>query len=312
MQCPKCGTELASGALCCPECGEAVPDEVVGNNSPTDLTYNGATYADSADYGTSDHAYAAAQPPVENATQSGAPLVLGIVGLVLGITLVFSPIGLALCIVGLAIGAKSKSTGPKALNIVGIVISSLAMVFMVAITAFSVYLVSNSDVLSTGSTYTAPAEGYPAESMTSIASPTDAACLDQYGNVTAYALANLTGKDLVTLLESNGYTYDADLEGWQKGDGKFGLYVISDTYTFLTKSQVEQLPLAYAKGSVDYCAWGTGYADMTGALEGLGNIVFKTTPTEDADNAFAFAEDGLGNQISFSLFYDDGETSLVI
>ena len=65
-------------------------------------------------------------------------------------------------------------------------------------------------------------------------------CLDEFGNPTAYAISELSGADLVRLLESQGFVYNEKETGYENADGTF-FGVIDEDFEGLTPSEIEAL-----------------------------------------------------------------------
>ena len=166
MICPHCGAEIPDDdALACPNCGGAMPttaekrwwvhtDEADEGEKAQGQPKKKVVVKRKAKPAEADDATAGeVEPDVEpvqinyqiNVTNrttapakqgSAAPLVLGIVGIVLGVTITFSPFGMACNIIGCVFSKSAASasvSGYKALNIVGIVINALAILLMLGI-----------------------------------------------------------------------------------------------------------------------------------------------------------------------------------
>lgn len=162
--------------------------------------------------------------------ESKAPLVLGIVGLVLSVIGLF-PVGLVLCIIGLVLGRKlspQNAKAPRILNIIGLIISGLLLVITLIIGGMVIAFLPQiiEEMEDAGYPTSASTSSLNSNSSSSSSSSNSSSSNKNYGDVslpssvlTVDQVMNGDGATLVNWLDSNGYTLvSSDDAAWISSD----------------------------------------------------------------------------------------------
>lgn len=126
---------------------------------------------------------------------------------------------------------------------------------------------SSSEQESEGSTEKASSEGTGAYDF-------EDACIDEHGNVTLYALTELKGWELATLLDQQGYVWNEDIRTWMRPDDGASYAALKESGEYT----IDDYNAANEKGG-GILAFGfsnvAGYKDAESALAGNAQCVVE-------------------------------------
>lgn len=108
-------------------------------------------------------------------------------------------------------------------------------------------------------------------------------CVDRRGDITVYALCELTGKELSVLLEQQDYVWSSRDQMWLKGDGSAAFAVCDAAGTFMGKDQIAALDTAPAEAGASYRLVTSGYSNPRKAFDGLAGKVMTCEDIEYTD-----------------------------
>ena len=108
-------------------------------------------------------------------------------------------------------------------------------------------------------------------------------CTDRHGDVTAYALSELKGWQLETLLLEQGYVWSAQDLTWIKGNGSAALLVRSSGASYLGDEQIAKLDHG-ALEAVAYRVVTSEYSNTKRAFDALAAKTLTTIDVEHADD----------------------------
>lgn len=107
-------------------------------------------------------------------------------------------------------------------------------------------------------------------------------CFDRHGDITAYAVLELRGAQLETVLEQQGYVWSERSQMWLKEDGSSALTVLDDTGDPLPKAAVAELGAGASEASVSYRLVTSGYSTPQRAFD---ELVGKVLACDDSQFA---------------------------
>lgn len=110
-------------------------------------------------------------------------------------------------------------------------------------------------------------------------------CTDRHGDVTAYAVAELTGEQLCLLLEQMEYVWSERSQLWVKMDGASALAVRDGKGEALTKDEIAALDVGAVEEAVSYRLITSGYSSAKKALDGLACKILATVDVEYLDDS---------------------------
>ena len=238
---------------------------------------------------------------VEKAPQ--AAFVLTIIGLALAI-LGFSVItiipGILCCIIGLALNAhyeneemiNPRKTPTLVIGVIGIIVSIVAAVFFVGFGMLSAQFIQEPDgggdrgaiVESKSSSSSA---GESASAKTSSSLRIDPKAFDDKGNVTLYALFELTGEALQEELEARGYKWIENAHAWMASGG--AAFEVQNNEGIMSRDDIDRLEEGAIFTSVAYAVTIVGYDTPAAALEGLSEAVVVEDTCADFEGGIVFA-----------------------
>ena len=105
-------------------------------------------------------------------------------------------------------------------------------------------------------------------------------CTDRHGDATAYAVAELTGADLQTLLRQQDYAWNARNLLWIKEDGSAAIAVLGPTGKPLAAEGIDELAQGAAEGAASYRITSSRYRTPKRAFDAL---VGRVMTCEDSD-----------------------------
>lgn len=108
-------------------------------------------------------------------------------------------------------------------------------------------------------------------------------CLDRHGDVTAYAVVELTGEQLGALLEQSNYEWSERSQLWVKMDGSSALVVYDVAGSPLSRDAIAKLQMGAIEQAVSYRLVSGGYSSAKRALDGLACRVLDTVDVEYLD-----------------------------
>lgn len=109
-------------------------------------------------------------------------------------------------------------------------------------------------------------------------------CLDRRRDVTAYAVAELTGEQLEMLLLQQDYAWSERNHMWVKQDGSAALVVNDANGEHLTSEQVVALGEGAAEASTSYRIVTSGYSNAKKAFEELAGKLMEVEDAEITDD----------------------------
>ncbi len=109
-------------------------------------------------------------------------------------------------------------------------------------------------------------------------------CTDRHGDATAYALSELKGWQLETLLLEQGYVWSAQDLTWLKGNGSAALLVRSSGASYLGDEQIAKLDHG-ALEAVAYRIVTSEYSNTRRAFDALAAKTMTVIDVEHADDA---------------------------
>lgn len=152
--------------------------------------------------------------------------------------------------------------------------------------------------LSSCATDAQPATSVSSEAQTQEAVPTgsvyvpegetlaafDDACLDRHGDITVFALCEMRGWELETLLQQQGYVWSAQDLTWVKGDGSVALIVRGADQSYLADDQISTLSYGAEEG-VSYRMVTSAYSTPRRAVNALVANVMTCEDVERTDES---------------------------
>lgn len=105
-------------------------------------------------------------------------------------------------------------------------------------------------------------------------------CLDRHGDITVYALTELTGEQLSTLLEEQDYAWSERNQMWVKIDGSAALAVNDAEGKLLKKDEIAALGAGGVEASVSYRLVTSEYSSVKRAIN---NLARKIMACEDVE-----------------------------
>lgn len=105
-------------------------------------------------------------------------------------------------------------------------------------------------------------------------------CLDRHGDITVYAVAELTGEQLNTLLEEQDYAWSERNQIWVKIDGSAALVVNDVDGNALSKDRIAALGSGDSDEIVSYRLVTSEYSS---AKRAINNLARRTMTLEDAE-----------------------------
>lgn len=122
-------------------------------------------------------------------------------------------------------------------------------------------------------------------------------CLDRRGDVTAFAVAELTGEQLEALLLQQDYAWSERNRMWVKQDGSAALVVNDANGEHLTSEQVAALSEGAAEAATSYRIVTSGYSNAKKAFEALAGKLMEVEDVEITDDgAIGVVHDLLGRR----------------
>lgn len=288
-------------------------------------------------------------------TAPNAAFVLVIVGLVLSLLFVTFVPGVVCSIVGLVLNAgynkkgmdNPRKTPTLVIGIIGIVVAVICLIATIMVGIVTAELIENGDVYganppaavqsSSASSAQSETSGTSAIGSTigessSSASSSSAAPVtgnnayddplyhDGAYNPTLYALTELTGSELQSMLEYYGFVWDDDGETWTASDGS--MFFVENTSGELGKDQIAALPKGAAGQPVVMLLVVEGYdtaqkafAETTSGVQvdaqaGIDDVYFGIVRNSDsARYLVAVADTGRENEQSILVFTEASVSS---
>lgn len=100
-------------------------------------------------------------------------------------------------------------------------------------------------------------------------------CFDDRGNLTVYAICELTGAELVQALESEGYAYDTDVRAFMTEDQNARFAVLDADLNSLSRESIAMLERGGGSMPVAFVLHTTGYASAREMMDGLGKCTLR-------------------------------------
>ena len=108
-------------------------------------------------------------------------------------------------------------------------------------------------------------------------------CTDRRGDVTAYAVAELTGGQLEVLLRQQDYAWSERNQMWVKQDGSAALVVNDANGEHLASEKIGQLGTGATEPATTYRIVTSGYSNAKKAFEGLAGKLMTCEDSEITD-----------------------------
>lgn len=131
-------------------------------------------------------------------------------------------------------------------------------------------------------------------SSAAVAAAFDPACLDPQGNVTLYALVELDGSELQTLLSANDFAWSDDASVWISKQG--GMLCAVNGGGNLSQRDIDKLGVGAAESPIVYLLTVKGPATPTDALASAAANVVIVDEFDDGDALFAIVTGSTGWQ----------------
>lgn len=122
----------------------------------------------------------------------------------------------------------------------------------------------------------------------------DPACLDAAGNPTLYALFELSGSQLQSLLKADGFGWYEEITAWMRANNT--IFEMVDRSGSVSRSDIDTYAVGAAGAPVVMVLSVEGYATPAAALDGLGANVSIGRRYEDDGAMFAVVSGSNGDQ----------------
>ena len=136
-------------------------------------------------------------------------------------------------------------------------------------------------------------------------------CTDEHGNITLYALTELKGWQLETLLDQQGYEWDEDKLSWtRRVDGaSFSAYKETGTYKRETYDQMNEKGGAIVAVGFNVVA---GYEDPQAALSGNAKCVIEDSFFDGGDGIAIFYGPSMKEYLAIISKYSESTSQIMI
>ena len=255
-------------------------------------------------------AYASQTSPSNIAPNTA--FVLAIVGLVfglLGFSLLTIIPGIICCIIGLVLNSRYNRDGlynphktpTTVMSVIGLVSAALSIVFFISVGAASVWFlneygdeITDADIEEMIEDFDNGGDSVSGSSLNSALASTaagaanyDSRTFDKRGNVTLYALSEMSGEEISDALQARGYVWEESAQAWMASSG--AAFEVQDNGGMMSRDAIERIDAGAAGDSVAFAALVVGYDTPAAALDALsGDVKIKDT-CADAEGSIVFA-----------------------
>lgn len=108
---------------------------------------------------------------------------------------------------------------------------------------------------------------------------------DRHGDATAYAVAELKGWQLETLLQQQGYAWSERNQMWTKEDGSAAVVVLDKEGKTVSDDDIAELEEGASEATVSYRIVSSGYSNAKRAFEGLASNVLDCEDFEIVEDS---------------------------
>ena len=242
MFCPKCGNQSPDGTRFCPACGQNLEKVAQATASPKEPQTPGAE-----------------QQPSRNASKT--PIVAIVIAVVVVVVIAV--------VAFFALSGNRSAQSPQSTQAA----SSATAASSSASTASSASAASSSSASGSASASTSSSAAFDTWA---------AECTDKWNTPTGYAISELKGWQLETLLQQLGYRWNSSQSGWT--DGTTSLYVMDKGTQPLDDNEIAALDKGGAGTPALFRVVTANYPAVKSAYSGLVSDVMVSEDSEFLDN----------------------------
>lgn len=140
----------------------------------------------------------------------------------------------------------------------------------------------------------------------------DDECTDRRGDVSVYALCELTGSELVELLEEQDYVWSSRDQMWLKGSGSAALVACAPEASYLSREQMEELGRAVDEAGVSYRIVTSRYNNPRRAFDGVAGRVMVVEDVAYTDLGVVGVVQGTDPETRALVVATEGDGAMVV
>lgn len=137
-------------------------------------------------------------------------------------------------------------------------------------------------------------------------------CTDRRGDISVYALCELTGADLSVLLEQQDYVWSSQDQMWLKNNGSAALVACAPSTSYLNREQIEELGRAVDEAGVSYRIVTSRYSNPRRAYDGLVSRVMTSEDVEYTDLGVVGVVQGVDPETRALVVVTEGDEVMVV